>query len=178
MGRQVGAVSTLAAAVWLGGCASEPPAAAQLSRMPSERPLDTLLSEDEQAEVLSAMESVAEGHAAPPADEIYVREMRWSDIPRAVGVACDKPGVEMVVLDQVEHDSCVVFRMRTADDRPATLELRRTNDERLYEASARVGRFDFAKDRERAARLLEEIDRAMQGFGEKRRLAEDSRRDR
>ena len=140
--------------------------------MPSEPRINLELSPAEQAEAVAAMKSVAAGHTLKPGETPTVQGMRWSDIPAALAVACDEPGVEMVIVGREQHEWGDVFRLRTADDRPARVEVRRTNDERLYEASATVGRFNFEVDQERAALLLEELDRAMRKLGEKRRLPE------
>ncbi len=165
----LGFTALLAAA--LAGCRSEPNAAARLARVEGEPPIDLELSPDEQAEVIDAMQSVAVDHAAP-AERSIVREMRWSDLPGAVATACDEEGVEMVVIAHHRHEWGDTFELRTADDQPARLEVRRTGDDRLYTAAATVGRFQSPADRERAQRLLRELDRAMVKMSHKRRLRE------
>jgi len=158
---------------WLvSGCAAPQYAVTTLERDADERASKLVLTEDEQGEVLSAMQSVAVGHSPSFNRHRMAHGMRWSDIPAAVAAACDEEGVEMVVVQQVDQPWGIRFLMRTADDRPATLDVRRTRDERIYEASAVIGRLDTTADRRRAAALLEELDRAMQRYGTKRRPPE------
>jgi hypothetical protein len=170
--QPAGAVLALFVAV-LAGCGSPPPnAAARLSRVESEPSIDLELSPAEQAEVVAAMKSMAVGHTPIAGESPTVQGMRWSDIPAALAVACDEPGVEMVVVKREQHEWGDVFQLRTAEDRPARVEVRRTGDDRLYEATATIGRFNFETDEARARLLLRELGRAMRKYGEKRRLPE------
>jgi len=160
-------------AVGIVGCSSQQPAAAHLSRMQSEPREDLLLSSAEQSEVIAAMKTVAIDHT-PSQPRPFVREMRWSDLPAAVSAACDQPGVEMVIVQQEQVAWGTVFHLRTVEDRPAMLEVRRRDDERLYEARAMIGHFNLAKDEARANLLLQEVDRAMERYAKKKRLPEES----
>ena len=161
----------LLCAILAAGC-SQKPAASHLATLPEEPVVDLQLSPAEQREALSAMKSVAEGHDPAPGSKVSVQGMRWSDLEAAVAMACDAEGVELVIIDVEKTDERKFFTLRTADDRPATLDVRRTHDGRLYEASATVGRFNRANDQERAALLIEEIERAMAQYAKKRRLPE------
>ena len=63
------------------------------------------------------------------------------------------------------------FALKTIEDWPAELVVMRTDDERIYEAAATVGRFE---DRLiRAERLLDALQRQMLAFGAKRRFDRD-----
>lgn len=155
------------------GCQESKYAVSTLERDTNERATRRVLTPEEQKEVLAAMKSVAVGHTPAFNRNRMTHGMRWSDIPAAVAAACDEEGVEMVVYQQVDEPWGILFHMRTADDRPAELEVHRTHDARIYEASANVGRFDKPLDQARAKRLLEELDRAMARYGEKRRLPDE-----
>ena len=58
------------------------------------------------------------------------------------------------------------FRLKTVEDRPAELIVRRRNDYRVYDATATVGR--FANDHRRADALLTAFDQMRRAFGRKR----------
>ena len=58
------------------------------------------------------------------------------------------------------------YRIKTIEDWPVRLTIRRTDDERVYEASATVGHF---KDRgERGQELLDALDRSLHALGAQR----------
>ncbi|MHC4947193.1 MAG: hypothetical protein ACYTG1_02870 [Planctomycetota bacterium] len=78
---------------------------------------------------------------------------RWSDLPRAVSLAAAE--VEMAVFREVALPDRLEYVLRTIDDRPATLSVRRTHDERVWTAEATVGRFD--DDPARGQALLDQL---------------------
>ena len=89
--------------------------------------------------------------------------VRWADVELAVSYAADD--AEMAVTQVDREPSLLRFRLKTVNDRPAWLEIRRVDPPLVYEASARVGWFD---DPESAQRLLTAFDKWMRTFGKKR----------
>ncbi len=72
----------------------------------------------------------------------------------------------MAVVRTEEVPGGTRFELKTVDDRPALLEVRRTGDQRVYEATATVGRFQ--DDPQRAAALIRALDQRMLAYGGKR----------
>ncbi len=131
--------------VWL-GCTQKQPFSAEsnLRLTESVRNETLVLSEAEQSQALAAMVAVAEGHRVvnPPSAAIHGK--RWSDVPAALKVACAE--LEMAIMrwqrsprrSPTEYDCA----LRTIEGRPGRIVIRRTHDDRVYEAEATVGRFD------------------------------------
>ena len=168
------------AAVWIGGlgiclwagcvcgCARYAAESNQLFNEEADSSAVTILDTHE----LSAVEK-AIGQAA--ADHIPVRTphpatygVRWSDVPNAVVYALDE--VEMAVVSKREHDWGWEFQILSVEDDPGTLLVKRTNDERVYEATATIG--GLIVQTERAQVLLNEFDKQMLAFGRKKSLSE------
>ncbi|MDY7109548.1 MAG: hypothetical protein SYC29_13010 [Planctomycetota bacterium] len=156
----------------VGGCERPPYAAASNLRLtPEEERARLVLDEREQAAVLAALESAAEGQGPgePPAPAPH--GIRWSDAPAAVAAACND--VEMAVVEMTEEEGGDVlrFRLLAAEGWPGEVVLRRLPPPEVYSAEASIGRFpDKPARRARAERLLQAIDRYLEAFGAKRAL--------
>jgi hypothetical protein len=130
-----------------------------------------MISEEDQAAVLAAMQTAAEGQGPgdPPAPAPH--GMRWSDAPRAVAAACND--LEMAVVEVVEEEGGDVlrFRLLAAEGWPGEVVLRRLPPPDICAAEASIGRFPDQPARvERADRLLAAIDRHLKALGAKRAL--------
>jgi len=167
----------LGPAIGLAGCARERPAAESASfRDPAEPTYVRTLSPEQQRQATAAFRDLARGEvqrqrpapAAGAAGEGGEEGVRWSDVPLAVLYACDE--IEAAVTRQAEHDWGWEFAIRTVEDWPATLRVRRADPPRIYDASASVGVFGDRTDR--AAALLAAFDEQMRAFGRKRGLPE------
>jgi len=163
--------ATLAALGILPGCQRPYAASSNLRLTPDEQQQKLTLNKEEQAAVLAAMQSAAEGHGPvdPPAPAPHGR--RWSDVPLAVEYACDV--AEMAVLEMVEEDDgrCLRFRLRTVEDWPGELVVCRAASSDIYSAQAWVGRFPDQPARiERRDKLLDALEHYMEAFGAKRAL--------
>lgn len=149
------------------GCSGEQPFAAttNLRLTPEEKTLKLVLDSTDQARALGDMRSVAGDHLVvqPPFSSGSVR---WSDIPLALDYACAV--VEMAIVRTIYEPDGYVFKLKTIDDRPGEITLRRVDDERVYLAEATVGR--LGDDEDLARRLLVELDRQLHLFGSKRKL--------
>lgn len=125
-----------------------------------------VLDARDQAAVRRAFRASADGYlqVAPPHPAAH--GVRWSDVPAAVAAACED--TEMAVVRTVESQagSALEFQLRTVEDWPATLWVRRTDDDRRYEARAVVGLFGDRHDRAQA--LIEAFDRRLRAYGRKR----------
>jgi hypothetical protein len=87
-----------------------------------------------------------------------------------VSDACDE--TEMAVAHLEAERDLYQVTVRTIEDWPGWLTVRRTGDHRVYEASAGIGRFDDHEDRRDA--LLDALRRYMRAYGRKRGFREES----
>ncbi len=174
------AVLCLCCAVLLTAC-EQPKTTASTRALPS--PERLVLTQAEQAEVLAALRSITQGRTLVNRPRSTWGGFRWSDVPRAAGWAIAEAGVEMAIVQTLRHDEMgklieknvlvgegsiwvYTFRLKTVEDRPAELIVRRRHDQRVYDATATVGR--FADDHQRAEALLAAFDKMMSAFGRKR----------
>ncbi len=172
------AVAVLAGAGLLGGCGTALPPVASTNRpVPGEpgqpgRP-DQVLTPGQERASLAALRSVAEGERAVNPPGPAPGGLRWSDVPAAVSAACDDPGVEMVIVQTIatppEDPQRYRFVLRTIEDWPGELVIRRARGQPVYEIeSVSVGRFpsDPAR-RERARALAQAFEKHLEAFGRK-----------
>jgi len=163
------AVLCLAAGPAVSGCARARPAAeSERFRGPAEPLYTGTLSPDQQQRVKGAFDALAAGKSAvnhPAAAE----GVRWSDLRLAVAYACDD--VEAAVVRQTQREWGWEFAIRTVEDWPGTLTVRKTNDQRVYEATAVIGVFGDRK--ERAAALLDALDTRLRELGRKRKFPDE-----
>jgi len=130
-----------------------------------------ILTPAEQRDIRQAMRAVPQAendqphHPPTPAAEA----MRWADVPRAAPVACAE--IEAAVFHTVERDSQYVFRLRTIDDRPGTMIVTRTDDERVYELNITIGYFPGNEELEQ--QLRDAFRKKMKTFGEKPRFTDN-----
>ena len=163
-----------AAAVCLGWAmvlaACEQPRAAVLSQaLATDEKL--LLSAADQAEILAAFRSIAQDRTPVNPPRPAPGGLRWSDVQQAAAWAVAEPGVEMAIVQTLRHDWGYTFRLKTVEDRPAQLIVRRRDDRSVYEATVTVGR--FGDDHQRAEKLRAAFDRMMRAFGRKRGFDDD-----
>lgn len=178
-GRAPGGLLAAVLATGLGLCGCQQPEPAVLSnQLLVEGELDPrrVLSASDEAEIHAAFRSVAEGRTAvdPPAPA--PGGLRWSDVPAAVGAACDEKGIEMVVVKERKEDDGRLYRfeLRTIEDWPGELVVRRVDGPDLYEAEAWIGRFPEKPARiHRAEKLLAEIDKQMRRLGRQKWFNEE-----
>lgn len=127
-----------------------------------------VLSDAQQRRLKQAMAQVADDRSSSSRDlGPAPLGMRWSDVPNAVYAAVME--VEMAIVWQTHHDWGWEYRLLTVEDYPGTLTVKRTNDGRVYQASATIGR--FVDQPARAQALLAELHKQMLAFGRKRSLA-------
>ena len=144
-----------------------------------------MLTQADQAEILAALRSITQGRTLVNRPRPAPGGLRWSDVEQAAKWAVGEAGVEMAVIETLRHDETgmvidenvfsagrliwsYTFRLKTVEDRPAELIVRRRDDYRVYDATATVGR--FADDHQRAEALLAAFDQMMRAFGRKRGL--------
>ncbi len=125
-----------------------------------------LLTQADQTEILAALRSITQDRSLVNRPRPAPGGLRWSDVEQAVAGAVGEVGVEMAIVNTVRHDDGYTFQLKTVEDRPAELIVRRRPDQRVYDATATVGR--FADDHQRAEALLVAFDRMMRAFGRKR----------
>ncbi|MHC4991766.1 MAG: hypothetical protein ACYTGC_12375 [Planctomycetota bacterium] len=129
-----------------------------------------MLTSTEQAEILETLAALADGHEPSSAPRSAPEGVRWSDVRRAVEAACNELGVEMAVVRRHTHDWGYRFELKTVEDRPAELTVRRVDGPGVYETTATVGRFQ--DDEDRAEALRRAFDEHMRAYGRKRRFEE------
>jgi hypothetical protein len=159
------------------GCANQPYAAADNHPMtPEEARLKPVLGQGDQRRIEAEFQTLAAGHTAvePPmpaarhsgAGNPGYPGVRWSDVPLAVPDAC--ADAEMAVVSSVETRDSLEYMLRTIEDYPGTLVIRRPNDGSVYQATATIGRFGDHTDR--AQQLLKALDEQMKAYGRKRKI--------
>ncbi|MEE8154244.1 MAG: hypothetical protein V3T53_04715 [Phycisphaerales bacterium] len=172
-------------AILLAAC--EQPKAAVLSQaLATDEKL--LLSAADQAEILAAFQSIAQDRSPVNPPGPAPGGLRWSDVQQAAEWAVAESGVEMAIVQTLRHDErgtvinekvrfgerlvwCYTFRLKTVEDRPAQLIVRRRDDPSVYEATVTVGR--FGDDHQRAEKLRAAFDSMMRAFGRKRGFNDD-----
>lgn len=156
--------------VALAGCSSEPFAAADQRRLTDDEPRwRNVLSGSEQSEVSAAMGSVAAGATVVERPQRAPHGVRWSDVEAAASAAAAE--VEMAIVRTVKLPDAAPgfeFILKSVDDRPASLTVRRLESDRVYEAAATVGR--FGDDHVTEKKLLAAFERFMHDYGNKRRF--------
>ncbi len=175
----------LCCAILLTAC--EQPRAAVLSQA-SATDEKLLLSAADQAEILAAFRSIAQDRTPVNPPGPAPGGLRWSDVQQAAEWAVAEPGVEMAIVQTLRHDETgmvinekvrfgerliwgYTFRLKTVEDRPAQLVVRRRDDRSVYEATVTVGR--FGDDHQRAEKLRAAFDDMMRAFGRKRGFNDD-----
>lgn len=150
-------------------CKAEPFAASTRSVVtPDDDRYVRVLDKEQQKQIKAAFADLAAGHDSVSTPMPAAAGMRWSDVPLAVFYACDE--VEMAITRTTEHDWGYQFDLLSIENWPGRLVMQRTDDERVYEAHATIGR--FGDKTERAAMLLEAIEKKMRAFGRKPRIDE------
>jgi hypothetical protein len=165
-------LSLLGVCAWFGlgsGCAKYAATSNRLYEGEADNSPVKILSADEQGRVQKAMKRVAADHdqVRQPARRTF--GVRWSDVSNAVYYAVAE--VEMAIVSTTEHDWGWEFQLLTIEDSPGTLVVRRTNDERVYEATATVG--GVVDQPARAQALIKELHKQMLAFARKPSLATD-----
>ena len=167
------AMAALAAA----GCGNLPPAAGSNLRLDqAERSRKWNLGPADEADALAAMRGVAAGLASvepPTAAPAEQGGMRWSDVHLAVLMACDE--VEAAVFGTATNECGNERRymLRTVEDWPGTLVVKRAASPRVYTATVTFGRFaDEPKYQARGTALLAALARKMKAYGAKRQFRE------
>ncbi len=127
------------------------------------------LTGEERAKVLAIMQSAAREHVPPP---FVAQGMRWTDVPEALELACDKKGVEMGIVSTEADDQHYDFQLVTIEDWPVHLVIERLEDERVYEVrTVEVGRFNNRPERGDA--LIDALAESMQEIAERPRFPEE-----
>jgi len=158
------------------GCRDTPPptAAGNLRLTDEEKRKPQWLGPEDQAEVRSALASVAVDHEVvdPPAPAPpETGGMRWADMELAVDEACAVVETAVIDVTPEENGRRLRFRLITIEDWPGTLVVDRTDGPGLYTAEVTFGRFpDDPKHAKRSRRLLAALEVNMKAFGRKRSL--------
>ena len=153
------------------GCRQPPPAVTTNSALlEGERGHDQVLDSSQRDTIERAMIHAADEARAHDvsgsASGAIGRGLRWSDVPLAAATACDEREVELAIVSVESTSNQHRFVLVSVDNRPGELIVSRSHDERVYDATARVGWNGDETDR--AQRLLEAFDRAMKAYGRKR----------
>ena len=151
------------------GCSpSKPAAATEIFHDPAEPVFPLALTSREDHQIEAGFGTVVAGHSATQVPQPAGPRGRWSDVPQAAVYACDE--IEAAVVRQREEPWGWEFGIRTVEDWPGILTVRRVDDDRVYEASASIGWTNDRTQRETA--LLEALDKQMRAFGKKHRMPE------
>ncbi len=158
--------STLAASVMsVVACTASPPAAASnLHLTEYEQRQRMVLCEAERAEIRDALASLVVDHQIVRLPAPAENGMRWSDVELAAYYAC--LDVEVAAVRSVNAGRTWKFELRTVNERPGRLLVRRVDGPSVYAAEATIGR--FKDDDALAERLLAAFDKRMRDLGAKR----------
>lgn len=149
----------------IGACSTPPPAAESNLRLTEqEQSQRQVLTEAQRAEIRAALATLVADHEVDQLPRTADHGVRWSDVKLAAYYACKDE--QMASVRSSNTDNVWVFHLRTANERPGQMVVRRVDDERVYEATVTVGRFH--DDDESAARLLKAFHSRMRAFGHKR----------
>ena len=130
-----------------------------------------MLDSSDRSEILSAFRSITQGQNPVNPPSRASKGVRWSDVPQAAAAACDELGVEMAIVKKIDQEWGYTFIIKTVEDRPAQLIVRRLDNDQVYHATATVGRFN--DDQKRADKLLAAFGQKMQAFGNKRGFVDE-----
>ncbi len=155
-------------AILLAACEQHRPAVLTQTLATDEK---LLLSPGDQVEILAAFRSIAQDRTPVNPPRPATGGLRWSDVQQAAAWAVAEDGVEMAIVQTLRHDWGYTFRLKTIEDRPAQLIVRRRDDRSVYEATVTVGR--FGDDHQRAEKLRAAFDHMMRAFGRKRGFNDD-----
>jgi hypothetical protein len=153
------------------GCENPPPpaAATNLGLTPEEQRTRQVLDPDDQAVVWRTFRSLAEGHDPVNPPRTPAQGMAWEDVPAAVAAACDD--IEAAVMSVDESEDQYLYTLRTVEDWPGELLVRRADDRRVYVAQAWIGLFPDDPARvARAEALLDALERQLRAYGRKTRF--------
>jgi len=128
-------------------------------------PTKGVLSASDQHDIEVAFAGATNGQPAGRAPEPSP-VVRWSDVPLALAYACDD--AEMAIVEADESDEVCRYRLVSVEDWPGTMIVTRTDDSRVYKATATVGVFGDHADR--AARLVDALEKQLTAFAKKRRF--------
>lgn len=131
---------------------------------------DQVLSPAQRAEVIVAFDQITAGATVVNPPGPAPRGVRWSDIPNAVGSACNEAGVEMTVLrTHDEDDEEYRFDLLTIERWPGELVIRRGEGDEVYRVvSVSVGRFPEMPDCvDRGRKLVEAFEEKLRAMGKK-----------
>jgi len=152
------------------GCGRAPFAAQSNLRLtPEEERAKAVLTADDQRIVVSALKGSDDGRAASERSRAAEHGVRWADVEAAVLDACSD--VEMAVVETIREDegSRLRFRLKTIEEWPGELVVRRVEPPTVYEATATVSDHpDWPQRRERADALLIALEQRMTAYGRKR----------
>ncbi len=150
------------------GCGTKPPYAASsgLKLTDEEARRKPVLDPAEQSAAIEAMRMAGPGHR-PVRLATGTGGVRWSDVAIAVSYACDD--IEAAVVETLTNDDRTEhrFRIRTVEDWPGEIVVRRVDPPQVYAAQAWIGRFPGERA-DRSDALLRAIDTRMRAFGRKR----------
>ena len=152
--------------VGVGGCKKLP--AVEPQPMSDDGRERAVLGAEDRAAVLDAMRSVLPAEP-PPAGTLAAapQEVRWSDIPGAVAWAGGLDGVEIVVVRTIKTDDMYYFKLRTIEDWPGEMIVRRGEGDAVYRIEHLwIGRFPGEPNRvERANKLKEAFEERLTVMG-------------
>lgn len=154
----------------LGSCSQPFAATDDHPLAPDEKHVNFVLNGQEQQRAEQAFAQFAAGHKPvnPPRAAPNPPGMRWSDVEIAVSYACDDAEVAIISTTIDQSKTRFHFQLKTIEDWPGNLVVERTNDDRVYIATATIGLFDDHPDR--VALLLSSLQKQMKAFGKKRKI--------
>lgn len=149
-------------------CEQAPKAIPDQEMAPNEK---AVLNLSDRSEILSAFRSISQGREPVNRPSKAAKGVRWSDVPQSVAAACNEAGVEMAIIETIENDWGYTFILKTVEDWPAQLIIRKLDTDQVYQATATVGR--FSDNQKRADKLLAVFGQKMRAFGRKRGFEDD-----
>jgi len=159
----------------LAGCSKPPPAASTNLRLtPEESIRKSTYRPEDRRKARQALHEVAADHRPVNPPVPAPLGMRFSDIERAVARACDDVEAAVVWTEPDEDGAGFVFSLRTVEDWPGEIAVRRVAGPEVYTAEAWFGRFpEEEKNLTRAKALRAALGKQMRAWGKKRAFVDE-----
>ncbi len=149
------------------GCATPPPAVTTNQVLTEDEAHQTiLLTGSDKAEIRSAFRSFAAGHRPVNPPSKAKGGIDWADAELAVSLAVEDVEATIVTTEAADDGQSFRFVIRTIENFPGEVNIRRVDGPSVYEAQAWIGRFPTeARHVKRAEKIIKGIEKHIKQLG-------------